>query len=448
MASKLVKDNHSSLPAISERMAFFSMPPREKGVQRKYYVDKRPISQLTDPSSPYVFELSNDSTDMIDLPATRLHVKAKLLKKDGTTVAKEDYASVTNLLLHSLWEKVEVEVKKKAMTDSTLSYPYISYFKTMKCLGKANSLSLPSIGFSLDKGDMDAPGMVTPAAGSTEARKYNRGGAERFTWLEEGKVFEMEGPLLSDLFECDRYLLNNCPMTLSLTRSKSPFVVLARNNEEDYVLHLDDVYVKMCYVQPSPAAILGIDAALEKDHKALYPMTRSELKSYNIPEGYNDIRLENLFMNKVPKFVMLGLVSMEGKNGQYNKNPFNFKHYDIRRLGLSVNGAYIPGKPLDMNFTGSGQNYVTPYRNFVQCMEGNGLNGVTMDMFKNGYSIFVFNIEPEEKGTQDPGDIPAGSVNLELNWGTALPETVSLIVYAEFPMVMKLGKSRSPEFCC
>ena len=447
MASKLVKDKQGSLPAISERMAFFSMPPREKGVERKYYVDKRPISQLTDPTSPYVFELSNDSTDMVDLPATRLHVKAKLVKKDGTGVAKEDHVSVTNLLLHSLWEKVEVELKKKAMSDSTLSYPYISYFKTMKCLGK-NSMTLPSIGFSLDKGDMDAPGLTVPPEGSKETRQYNRGGAERFTWLEDGKVFEMEGPLLSDLFECERYLLTNSPMTLALTRSKSAFVVSAKDNDEEYNVQLDDVYVKMCYVQPSPAAILGINAALEKDHKALYPITRSELKSYNIPQGYNDARLENMFMNKVPKFVMLGLVSMAGKNGQYNKNPFNFKHYDTRRLGLSVNGAYIPGKPLDMNFTGSGQNFVTPYRNFVQCMEGNGLNGVTMDMFKNGYSIFVFNIEPEEKGTQDPADMPGGSVNLELNFGTALPETASLIVYAEFPMVMKLGKNRSPEFCC
>ena len=41
--------------------------------------------------------------------------------------------------------------------------------------------------------------------------------------------------------------------------------------------------------------------------------------------------------------------------------------------------------------------------------------------------------------------MPAGSVNQELDFDTAVPETVSLIEHAGFPMDMKLGKA-DPQY--
>ena len=37
-------------------------------------------------------------------------------------------------------------------------------------------------------------------------------------------------------------------------------------------------------------------------------------------------------------------------NGNYKKNPFNFQHYNLTQIGISVNGEKAPFKPLKRNF--------------------------------------------------------------------------------------------------
>ena len=32
------------------------------------------------------------------------------------------------------------------------------------------------------------------------------------------------------------------------------------------------------------------------------------------------------------------------------KNPFNFQHYNLTQIGISVNGEEVPFKPLKLNF--------------------------------------------------------------------------------------------------
>ena len=46
----------------------------------------------------------------------------------------------------------------------------------------------------------------------------------------------------------------------------------------------------------------------------------------------------------------MGCVDSDAYNGNYHKNPFNFKHYDINFVALNVHGRQIPGKPLQPNF--------------------------------------------------------------------------------------------------
>ena len=44
------------------------------------------------------------------------------------------------------------------------------------------------------------------------------------------------------------------------------------------------------------------------------------------------------------------MMDNDSYNGNYKKNPFNFQHYNLTQIGISVNGEEVLFKPLKLNF--------------------------------------------------------------------------------------------------
>lgn len=374
-----------STPSIRENFSIFSLPPVEAGIDKKYFINHRPVSQLTDASSPYEFVFGASSADMLDLKNSTLHLKVKLTESDGTVIGKDDQVSPANLLLHSLWEKVDVRFGGQLMTHTLGDYAYTSYLKTLKCLGSDKN-HLESVGFALDSLHMDSSGKVKVVADDkTEQTFYNEGAYTRREWLSNGKTFQLEGPLLVDCFDTDRYLLNNTEVGLTLYRTRPNFHIRATNNDKEYKVDILDIFFKACYVKPTPGVLLGINKALEAKHKAIYPYTKTEVRSFTIPAGFLDVNLDDVFAQRVPDEVIVAMVSDTAKNGLYSKNPYNFRNYDLREIGMSVDGAYVPSQPLKLNFTENGQNFVEAYRDFISCMTTSG-SDIPIDLanYRNG----------------------------------------------------------------
>ena len=81
-------------------------------------------------------------------------------------------------------------------------------------------------------------------------------------------------------------------------------------------------------------------------HNAKYPIRRLDTFVYSVPQGNLTANQDNLFLSQLPKYLVIGCVD----NDACNKNPFNFKHYDINFVALNVHGHQIPGKLLLPNF--------------------------------------------------------------------------------------------------
>ena len=53
------------------------------------------------------------------------------------------------------------------------------------------------------------------------------------------------------------------------------------------------------------------------------------------------------------------MMDNDSHNKNYEKNPFNFQHYKLTQIGISVNTEEIPFKPLKLNF--DGKLFITAY---------------------------------------------------------------------------------------
>jgi hypothetical protein len=442
MATTLSIQNEGG-ETVTDRLALFQKPSVASGLEKKYFVCYRPVSQMIDDSSPVQFTFGADSMDLLDLKNSDLHVKVRISDTDGGHITEEEQVAPINMLLHTLWDRVDIAFQGKQMTHNLGPYPYTSMLKTVKCLG-ADNQHLESIGFKLDSGDaMNVSGIAPQDPTNPIApRKYNAGAVHRGRWFKDGMSFQMEGPLLVDVTQLNRYLLNGIEISITLYRNKANFMIAAPNADKNYKVVIEDIYYKACYVKVAPPASMGISKSLEAGHRALYQYQKSETRLFTVPQGFLNMYLDNCFNGIVPSQILVCMTSAVGRNGSYVHNPFNFEPYDIREIGLSVDGTHVPAEPLKLNF-GKGQNYVSAYRDFMKCMKTSANDvGITMEMYKSGYTIFSFRLDQETRGGKNLSIVKHGSLRLELTFGTALPEPVSLIVYGEYPAIFQINSER------
>ena len=68
--------------------------------------------------------------------------------------------------------------------------------------------------------------------------------------------------------------------------------------------------------------------ALEKS-TIKYPLNRVECVQFTLNQGILTQTFDNISSSVFPKRVVFGLVESDAAIGNYTKNPFNFKHFNL-----------------------------------------------------------------------------------------------------------------------
>ncbi|VDI33603.1 Hypothetical predicted protein [Mytilus galloprovincialis] len=89
----------------------FSIPPYQTAVEYMYYQDIRTYSQLSG-NTPLAFNVSGQNgLEYVDLKRTKLYVKAKIKKADGSSLTETEYVGPVNLFLHAMFAQVDVTLQ-------------------------------------------------------------------------------------------------------------------------------------------------------------------------------------------------------------------------------------------------------------------------------------------------------------------------------------------------
>jgi hypothetical protein len=69
---------------------------------------------------------------------------------------------------------------------------------------------------------------------------------------------------------------------------------------------------------------------------------------------------------------------------------------------------------------------------------------ITLDMFTNGYYILGFDLTPDREADEEHISLPRqGNVRIKALFKKPLPESVTCILYAEFPGNIEIDNSRN-----
>lgn len=433
--------HESSCECAKSELDLFSVPPTQTSIESGMYVEYHPISSLTN-GAPIEFDVSSSGDDYMDLTNSLLHVRVKITKADGSNIAANETVGPINNFLHSLFSQVDVTLNGTLITSSTNTYAYRAYLESLLSYGPAAKQSqlTAALFYKDEAGKLDKP---NPRA--ADATDRNIGLVTRAAFSAESKEIDMIGRIHSDIFFQERHMLNEVNLRMKLTRSKDAFCLMAAG-AETYNVVIVAASLLIRKVKISPSVYLAHAKALENG-TAKYPIRRVICKTFTVPAGYLDISNEKLFTGQLPVRLVLGCVDNRAFNGDLARNPFNFQTFSLTQLAVYLDGQLHGIKPLQLNY-GSGQ-YVTA---FTGLFSGTGKdnrdegNDINRSDFANGYALYAFDLTPDQSEADHFNLSRQGTVRIDMKFGTALANTITVLVYAEFENIIEIDRNRNVVF--
>lgn len=340
-------------------------------------------------------------------------------KADGTKLANADKTGIINLPLQSMFSHIDIYMNNKLISVNSNNFPWKAYFKTILSSGSDEQQSqLQSQLFMKDDDPMDSVDL-------------NSGFVNRYEFTKESRIFELEGNIMEDSLQLDKYLISG--VDIYMTAETSP----------SYKIKFLDVFYRIARVKLDPGVIVNHRNEIQKS-PALYTITRSHVIQNVIPTGSTEFFWDAMFPRSLPSKVVFGLISQKAANGDYTANPFNFQDFNMTNVTMKVNGVEIYGSPLSLDF-GVNINYTAAYVRLFEIsdtwLKSQGLN-ISMYDFGKGYSLIVFSLDPFDFQEECLNLVRNGNARLEIRFGTATTETINCLCYYQSQAILTCDETR------
>jgi hypothetical protein len=422
------------MPAHKSELDLFSVPPTQTSIENGMVVEYNPISSIVH-GLPIEFSVSGTGQDYIDIANTQLFVRVKITRANGDDIVAADVVGPVNLTIHSLFSELDLKLNDTLISSTNNTYAYRAYLETLLSYGQdAKDSQLTAAMYYKDTaGHMD----ITDPAGA------NQGLVNRFNFFQQSNVVDMIDKLHIDLCFQERFIPSDVGFRLRLVRSKDPFCLMSPANNATFRLQIVDCKLYVRKVRLSPSVFVAHAKALELGN-AKYPVNRVVCKSFTVPQGNMDFTQENIFNGVLPSRLVVGMVDNDALNGVYTKNPYNFKHYNLAQLKLYLDGQQQSFNPIDTDFVNN--QFIKAY---LSLFEGTGKFGknegvdIKRNEYSEGYTLFAWDLSPDLSDHDHLNLARVGSVRLDAKFRAALPNTINVIVYAEFESLIEIDRNKN-----
>ena len=415
-------------------LELFTTPPVNASMEKGEFISHQPVSTLTS-TAPIEFHIPGSVEEYIALGRTQLYLKVRVCNADNSAYAAATQCSPVNLLLHSLFSQVDVKFRDTLVTPSVNTYAYKSYLETLLSYGVGAKQSQKTIeGWYPDTG---ADGDDVNGANTT-----NTGLEKRTALAATSRTFELMGRPHVDVLHQDRYLIPGVSMGFKFIRSSAAFHLMGDGNAYKVVIEDATMFVRKVKLNPS----VSVEHAemLNNDKHVKYPVRRGIATTFTIGNGLASFNRESVISGQLPRRIIVGFVENTAFNGHRDKNPFNFKHFNLNHLSLSSGGQNFPSQPLKPNY-GNGE-YMLAYNSLLT---GLGLNnadkglGIDRESYLHGNVLYAFDLTADMAEGAHVDPIHYGSIRVEASFANAFPHAINAIIYSEYDNVLQIDRARN-----
>ncbi|XP_066930140.1 uncharacterized protein F54H12.2-like [Clytia hemisphaerica] len=405
----------------------------QKDLQNGVFEDVFPISKLND-NGPIEFVIDNATEKFLDLANSYIKFKVKIVKNDGSNLDDENVVVPINYLIGTMFNQVDLVLGGTTVSSSNNLYSYRAYLEALLNHGRDSKKSQLQMGL-----------YFKDPAGKLEDVTIDGNNAvkQKFDIFKGSKIVELSGQLHCDLFNQGRLMLNGVSLRIILHRNRSPFSLMCAENNPNYKLNIVEAVCCLRKVTLTSHKFLELQKQLEST-PACSPIDRIDVRTHSVAAGLNHFIWDNCYQGQLPTRIFVGLVDNDSASGVFEKNPLNFKNYNIRKVSTLLNGESLPGHPMKLDFTND--QYIDGYRSlFSTTSKLNSDAGLDISRtdYKNGYTLFGFNLTLTLCSNGHSEMIKQGTLKVELEFQQALQSTISVIIYAEFENIISIDKYRN-----
>ena len=429
-----------SSDSLANELDLFTVPLTKTSVLEGEWIELSPLREPTD-DSPIEFQIDGNTNHYLDLNNSLIHVQCQVKNENGDLLTNDaDKVTImpSTLLLHTLFSSLNIQLNGREIEHEG-NYPYRAYIETLLNHNKeAKRTHLETALWMNDKAG------VRDTTDFTERLKQIL--QERTKNLSGSKTVDMVGRLHSSLFHQLRYLISGLTINIKLQRTNPKFVLQKVTNEDtsNYKIEISSIKMLIRKVHIHPSIVTSHSTLLSQGKKVQYPINHVETHFFTISPGRQNETINILQSKQEAKRLLIAMIDHTAKNGSYLHNPFNFQHFNLASVNLSVNGHNIFSKALQLSF-GQEKLYSRAYFNLLsvcgKSLQNDG-NGITLNEFENGYCIIAFDNTPDQCHGEGVHLIKHSTTSLELTFAKPLERTVSVMVYAEFDDLIEIDKTR------
>ena len=229
---------------------------------------------------------------------------------------------------------------------------------------------------------------------------------------------------------------------MKLHRHKPEFCLLSADAAPAYKITILDAILYVKKIELTLSVFNAINTVLN-DKNAQYAITRTTPKVFTVPRGQQSQHIDNDFLGELPKRIAICMMDNDSYNGNYKKNPFNFQHYNLTQIVISVNGEEVPFKPLKLNF--DEKLFVTAYNTLFSGtgkLHGSSGSIIKREDYSEGHTIIVADLTPFEIG-HNFNLKEEGTLSIDLVFKSPLAATINVLVYAEYDNVIEIDSNRN-----
>src|SRR3981189_3237367 len=361
----------------------------------------------------------------------------------GTVVAFE------NNIIGTLFRDVSLITENQTKLEGeNQNYAYKAYLYTLLNASKsAKAYQLANCGWMRDDGGMyditeikevkDAGGAVTTPYSA------NSGFINRMKWTDDGSVCEFAGPVFLDTWLQKQYFLDGSDFALAFKPNDPKFCLHAATDADEYKVNVLEAALWIRQVNVSPSVIVGHAQGLRR-FNYVCPYNGHKIFTKLIKDGGSIEAIPNLFLGIYPKLIIVGLLDHDAYAGKYTKNPFNFKHFDVSSVGLSVNGNYVPHPPFEPNHEKAwiAREYMALFMSLGKSGILGDDNGILMKDFSKGCCLYCFMLAPDMcmSGHAQPARL--SPISLEIRFAKPIANPIMLVAIAVYDTKIEMTRDR------
>ncbi|XP_020296637.1 uncharacterized protein F54H12.2-like [Pseudomyrmex gracilis] len=207
-----------SCECFKRELDLFTLPPTQTSIESSQWIHYKSLSTLAEDDAPVEFVVPGYGEDYIDLAHTLLSLRVILQTPAAVTqatlasAAAEHKVGPVNNFLHSMFNQIDVYFNQKLVSPPNNVYACRAYFETLlNYSSEAKSSHLTTCLW-----DSDPPGLMNDGF---DAPTENPAFVRRMQYFKNNRAVDLIGHLHCDVFNQDKFLINDVEMRLRLIRS-------------------------------------------------------------------------------------------------------------------------------------------------------------------------------------------------------------------------------------